>query len=580
MYTRAFSILVMCLLSILSANAQIQPLSRSDSGTIQSYSEKYEEELKINRVKEASRYLNEIAFLYWNHNYYQEAANYYEQSLELNSTIDNENGIAMIHNNLGMLYADLGEYEKSLESFSKTLAARRANDEKYGIISALINRSVVNNNLKDFDQSITDLLEALDIARGMNDMSQMKSVYGMLSESYEKKGDVDKSLQYFELYKSFHEQLQRDKVEDIQQELEKESIERKLALAESQSKELELLKNQLELRQRDQTILEKDSINQSLYEDLSRAEIAIKLQENEARLKAQEAQIAKERTESLENRQFFTIVIASILIISAIVIAVVLFILFRRTRENNIILAEKNAAIEAQRLELEESNQLKNKLFSIVAHDLKSPITSLQGFMYIIDDFEQSPELKEAFSHLKLQLASVSNMLENLLKWSQSQMDKLVAKPQKTDVYQIVKENIELISPTALSKNVEVINKVPVKESAYADPQMVQIVLRNLIQNGVKFTKPGGKVEVTTQGENGTLDIKVKDSGIGMSNSKIAELFSLQNANPSMGTNQEPGTGLGLYLCSELLKKNDGKIIVESEPDKGSTFTVSLKRHD
>ncbi len=570
----------MCLLSILSANAQIQPLSRSDSGTIQSYSDKYEEELKINRVKEASRYLNEIAFLYWNHNYYREAADYYEQSLELNSTIDNENGIAMIHNNLGMLYADLGEYEKSLESFSKTLAARRANDEKYGIISALINRSVVNNNLKDYDQSITDLLEALDIARGMNDMSQMKSVYGMLSESYEKKGDVDKSLQYFELYKSFHEQLQRDKVEDIQQELEKESIERKLALAESQSKELELLKNQLELRQRDQTILEKDSINQSLYEDLSRAEIAIKLQENEARLKAQEAQIAKERTESLENRQFFTIVIASILIISAIVIAVVLFILFRRTRENNIILAEKNAAIEAQRLELEESNQLKNKLFSIVAHDLKSPITSLQGFMYIIDDFEQSPELKEAFSHLKLQLASVSNMLENLLKWSQSQMDKLVAKPQKTDVYQIVKENIELISPTALSKNVEVINKVPVKESAYADPQMVQIVLRNLIQNGVKFTKPGGKVEVTTQGENGTLDIKVKDSGIGMSNSKIAELFSLQNANPSMGTNQEPGTGLGLYLCSELLKKNDGKIIVESEPDKGSTFTVSLKRHD
>ncbi len=580
MYTRAFSILVVCLLSILSANAQIQPLSRSDSGTIQSYSQKYEEELKINRVKEASRYLNEIAFLYWNHNYYREAADYYEQSLELNSTIDNENGIAMIHNNLGMLYADLGEYEKSLESFSKTLAARRANDEKYGIISALINRSVVNNNLKDFDQSITDLLEALDIARGMNDMSQMKSVYGMLSESYEKKGDVDKSLQYFELYKSFHEQLQRDKVEDIQQELEKESIERKLALAESQSKELELLKNQLELRQRDQTILEKDSINQSLYEDLSRAEIAIKLQENEARLKAQEAQIAKERTESLENRQFFTIVIASILIISAIVIAVVLFILFRRTRENNIILAEKNAAIEAQRLELEESNQLKNKLFSIVAHDLKSPITSLQGFMYIIDDFEQSPELKEAFTHLKLQLASVSNMLENLLKWSQSQMDKLVAKPQKTDVYQIVKENIELISPTALSKNVEVINKVPVKESAYADPQMVQIVLRNLIQNGVKFTKPGGKVEVTTQGENGTLDIKVKDSGIGMSNSKIAELFSLQNANPSMGTNQEPGTGLGLYLCSELLKKNDGKIIVESEPDKGSTFTVSLKRHD
>ena len=580
MKTRIISTAIVCITIVLSANGQIQPLSRSDSGTIQKYQEKYEEELRINRVKEASRYLNEIAFLYWNHNYYQEAANYYERSLELNNTIDNENGIAMIYNNLGMLYADLEQYERSLESFTKTLAARRANDEKYGIISALINRSVVNNNLANYDQSIADLLEALDIARAMNDMSQMKSVYGMLSESYEKKGDVDKSLQYFDLYKSFHEQLQRDKVEDIQEELEQESIERKLALAETQAKELEILKNQLELQEKNQAILERDSINQSLYEDLSRAEIAIKLRENEAQLKAQEAQIAKERSEFLENSQFYTLVISGILIISAIIIAIVLFIGFKRTRENNRILAEKNAAIEAQRLELEESNQLKNKLFSIVAHDLKSPISSLQVFMYVIDDFEQSPELKEAFSHLRLQLASVSNMLENLLKWSQSQMDSLVAKPQETDVYQIVKENIELISPTAESKNVEVINRIPSKQTAFADPQMVQIVLRNLIQNGVKFTKSGGKVEVTAQGDNGTLDVMVKDSGIGMSSEKINQLFNLQNASPSIGTNQEPGTGLGLYLCSELLKKNDGSIIVESEPDKGSTFTVSLKRHD
>lgn len=563
-----------------AAHAQIQPLSRSDSGSIQAYQQKYEEELKINRVKEASRYLNEIAFLYWNHNYYQEAADYYERSLELNSTIDNENGMAMIQNNLGMLYADLGEFEKSLNSFTKTLAARRANDEKHGIISALINRSVVNNNLEDYDQSTTDLLEALDIAREMNDMTQMKSVYGMLSESYEKKGDVDKSLQYFELYKSFHEQIQRDKVDDIQEELDKESIERKLALADAQSKELEILKNQLELREKNLALLEKDSINQSLYENLSRAEIAIKLQENEVQLKAQQAQMAEERTIALESRQFYTVLTASLLILSALVIAGFLFVGFKRSRENNRVLALKNDAIEAQRLELDDANQLKNKLFSIIAHDLKSPIGSLQGFMHVIDDFEHSEDLQEAFSHLTLQLGSVSNMLENLLKWSQSQMEQLEARPEQTDVHQIVKENIDLINLTALTKDVEIINNVKVEETAFADPQMVQIVLRNLIQNSVKFTQAGGKVEVSAQGENGTLDIKVKDSGIGMTQDKMSELFSMQSASPSLGTNQEPGTGLGLYLCSELLKKNNGKIVVESELNKGSTFTVSLKRHD
>lgn len=576
----ASSIVLFFAVTGFSAYSQVQPLSRSDSGSIQAYQQKYEEELKINRVKEASRYLNEIAFLYWNHNYYQQAADYYERSLELNSTIDNENGMAMIQNNLGMLYADLGEFEKSLNSFTKTLAARRANDEKHGIISALINRSVVNNNLENYDQSTTDLLEALDIAREMNDMTQMKSVYGMLSESYEKKGDVDKSLQYFELYKSFHEQIQRDKVDDIQEELDKESIERKLALADAQSKELEILKNQLELRDKDLALIEKDSINQSLYENLSRAEIAIKLQENEVQLKAQQAQLAEERTTALESRQFYTLLTASLLILSALVIAGFLYVGFKRSKENNRILAHKNDAIEAQRLELDDANQLKNKLFSIIAHDLKSPIGSLQGFMHVIDDFEHSEDLQEAFSHLTLQLGSVSNMLENLLKWSQSQMEQLEARPEQTDVHQIVKENIDLINLTALTKDVEIINKVRVEETAFADPQMVQIVLRNLIQNSVKFTQAGGKVEVSAQGENGTLDIKVKDSGIGMTQDKMSELFSIQSASPSLGTNQEPGTGLGLYLCSELLKKNNGKIVVESELNKGSTFTVSLKRHD
>ncbi|MEQ9301012.1 MAG: ATP-binding protein [Cyclobacteriaceae bacterium] len=576
----ASSIVLFFAVTGFSAYSQVQPLSRSDSGAIQAYQQKYQEELNINRVKEASRYLNEIAFLYWNHNYYQQAADYYERSLVLNSSIDNENGIAMIHNNLGMLYADLGKYEESLASFSKTLAARRANDEKHGIIAALINKSVVNNNLKDFDQSVTDLLEALDIAREMNDMAQMKSVYGMLSESYEKKGDVDKSLQYFELYKSFHEQLQRDKVDDIQEELDKESIERRLAIADAQSKELEILKNQLELREKNLALLEKDSINQSLYENLSRAEIAIKLQENEAQLKAQQAELAEERSTALESQQFYTVLTASVLILSALVIAGFLFIGFKKSKENNRILAEKNDAIEAQRLELDDANQLKNKLFSIIAHDLKSPIGSLQGFMHVIDDFEQSEDLQEAFSHLTLQLGSVSNMLENLLKWSQSQMEQLEARPEQTDVHQIVKENIDLINLTAVSKDVEIINNVKAEEMAFADPQMVQIVLRNLIQNSVKFTQAGGKVEVSAQGENGTLDIKVRDSGIGMTQDKMSELFSIQSASPSLGTNQEPGTGLGLYLCSELLKKNNGKIVVESELNKGSTFTVSLKRHD
>ncbi|MCP4456561.1 MAG: tetratricopeptide repeat protein [Cytophagales bacterium] len=145
------------------------------------YLNKYENQLNVEKnIKEASRHLNETAFLYWEHNQYHMAIKYYEMSLELNRQIGNENGLAMLHNNLGMLNSDVENYKKSHEYFNKTLAARRAMKESAGIISALINMTIVLNHLNRFDESAAGLEEALVLAREMNDPQQMKSCYGTI----------------------------------------------------------------------------------------------------------------------------------------------------------------------------------------------------------------------------------------------------------------------------------------------------------------------------------------------------------------------------------------------------------------
>ena len=204
--------------------SQLQPLSRNDKAAVQKSIQAYESAKEINNMKEASRHLNDLAYLYWEHNDYRKAIEYYEQSMEFNKNLNNENGLAMLHNNLGMLYSDIGEYLKSLEYFKKTLAARRAYKSKEGMIAALKNIAVVQNNLKMFDESVKDLQEALSMARETNDPDQISSCFLMLSETYEKAGELENTKHYYELYQQFSTMKKDREIIRIQQIADEETI--------------------------------------------------------------------------------------------------------------------------------------------------------------------------------------------------------------------------------------------------------------------------------------------------------------------------------------------------------------------
>lgn len=569
-----FFLLVVCLCA-----AQKHPLSKSDSGLVFKSLEKYEYLLQEKDLRGASGALNDAAFVYWNNNHYASAAEYYEKSLILNEKVANENGIAMINNNLGMLYADLGDYEKSLEKFTKTLAARRSNKEPVGVISALVNMSVVLNNLSRYEESIERLSEALDIARELYDKQQMRSVYGMLSETYEKKGDVERSLKYFELYKTFHEEIQREEIKSVNKELQEERLAKQLVEAERAKKENELLKSELEIYKKDAQLQEQDSINQSLYSNLTRKEVDIQLLEKSKQLADMKAKAQLEANQKLKYLRNSLI----IAVIALGVITILIWINVRKTKKHRDELAEKNLRIESQKCELEATNQAlevtnhtKDRIFSIISHDLRSPIKSLQGFFHYINLFELPEELEGAFQGMEHELINSATLLDNLLAWSKSQIQKQDPDLSEFRLKLLVDETLALLKTSADKKNIKLICNIDPEETIYSDPQMIKIAIRNLIQNAIKFTNEGGIVSIFCDFNDKETSIRIKDSGIGMSDHKVQSLFDIKTNKSTLGTAKEVGSGLGLILTKELVEQAGGKIAVTSIKGEGSEFSINF----
>ncbi len=340
------------LIFLFSSNIFAQqeyPLSRQDSALIIKYQAAFEVQDNLGKLKEASDNLNSIAMIYWEHNHYAQATTFYEESLIRNEKLENENAIAMINSNLALINADMGNYEKALTYFEKTLASRIANKETIGIIAALINRSVVYNNLKQFDKSIESLTKALDYAREMNDPEQMRSCYGMLAETYEKKGDTKNSLYYFDYYKSFHEMIQNEKVAKVGEELESEKLKLLLSKEQIEKDSLSLRLKEYQLINTQKELNLTDSTNKSLIQNLTRQELEFEYFRKENELKdLQNQQVIQKKQKTLS-----IIIIIAISLIFIILIGSFAYLVKRKDNEK---LKYQNQQILQQREEIMQQN--------------------------------------------------------------------------------------------------------------------------------------------------------------------------------------------------------------------------------
>jgi signal transduction histidine kinase/ligand-binding sensor domain-containing protein len=264
-----------------------------------------------------------------------------------------------------------------------------------------------------------------------------------------------------------------------------------------------------------------------------------------------------------------------------------------KLNQSNILLEERQMEIESQKeelvsqqeilvnmnKELDSLNVSKDKFFSIIAHDLKNPFSTIIGFSEIqMDDIKSGnlDGIEESATMINISAVQTFRLLENLLEWAKAQRGKLTFNPEPLDLKILMREEIKILSDMAKTKNISLESSIPENIKIVADQNMIKTIIRNLISNAIKFTHRNGKVEVMVRAENQYYNISVSDTGIGMTDDIIAKIFRIDSDLSTPGTDNERGTGLGLFLCKEFVEKHNGKIWVESISGKGSTFTFSL----
>jgi PAS domain S-box-containing protein len=238
-------------------------------------------------------------------------------------------------------------------------------------------------------------------------------------------------------------------------------------------------------------------------------------------------------------------------------------------------------ALKKSETRLNELNATKDKFFRIISHDLRGPFSSIIGLSNLLEskvkemDYE---DIEEYAKYIRISSYRAMDLLKNLVEWSSSQTGKIKFSPQEIQMNNVAKEAIDLLKDAAAQKSISIENRIPSTIQIKADRTMIATVFRNLINNAIKFTHPGGKIEIDAMLHNKELQVDVKDNGVGIEDHARKKLFTLDGGHSTPGTENERGTGLGLVLCKEFISIHKGKIWAESARGEGSIFSFTIPR--
>ncbi|MCX6271636.1 MAG: HAMP domain-containing sensor histidine kinase [Bacteroidetes bacterium] len=227
--------------------------------------------------------------------------------------------------------------------------------------------------------------------------------------------------------------------------------------------------------------------------------------------------------------------------------------------------------------ELTELNVTKDKFFSIIAHDLRSPYSALLGLSQILSDPEEKLTLQETRKYsgrIHSLLSNQFELLQNLLEWARIQLGKLQCNPEKVNVYQVMDNLLNLFSGNLLRKNIDCICDIDENLHILADTYMFQSVLHNIMSNAIKFTRNGGKIVMSAAKVNKYVEIEIQDNGIGINKERLEKILQLDSIYSTKGTDGEKGTGLGLILIKEMVEKQGGNIFIDSKEGIGTRVTI------
>ena len=246
--------------------------------------------------------------------------------------------------------------------------------------------------------------------------------------------------------------------------------------------------------------------------------------------------------------------------------------------EQSVKIKRNSTHLKKQAKELKELNAIKNKMFSIISHDLKAPLYGLRNLFRSVQENQMTgAQLKKSLPDIQKEIYYVVGLMDNLLHWSKTQMQKNSVFPQKVDIKQSIYEVVQLLHLQAKAKNIKLIDDTPSSLYSHVDKDMIKLVLRNLVSNAIKFTPEKGNVAIGVSEHPAFIEVYVKDSGTGISSEALQKIND-KDFYTTNGTASESGTGLGLMLCKEFLELNGSQLHIESKPGAGSIFSFSLRK--
>lgn len=522
-------------------------------------------------ANQAVYYYDKAANSYWRANDYQNAIEYFEKALENITKVGNKNGEKLLYINLGLVYSEISDYTHAQECFESALNIATSSGKKGDVGQILYNISTVQIEQGNYQGALSNLTKTEAIAQEVGDQTLLRNVYYNYNRAYEGLRNTEKAAEYFSLYAMLTKKIQAEEIrkKELQAKAMVDSAGRVVQQVsqEKEHTEKRLVETSKELKEKEQTLKE--------VEELTR-EQQMQIELLNAEMKLRDAVIQHQK---LLQKVYIGLILFSLAFAAALYYAYV------QKRRANRLLKEKNDEISRQRDaisrqadELRELNALKDKLFSIIAHDLRSPLFSLITMLNIAKEGHFTPEnFKEILDELSVNVNHTTALLENLLTWAKTQMHGVKVNSQNFDLNQLVNSRIKLLNEAAENKEIKLKNSIPDGTFVFADTDMTDIVIRNLISNAIKFCNAGDRITIWSTTGADKVTVCVEDTGRGMTPDVLQKLFGTQITS-TPGTKNEKGTGLGLILCKEFVQMNGGEIWAESQPDKGSKFFFTLPK--
>ncbi|NOR74123.1 MAG: tetratricopeptide repeat protein, partial [Draconibacterium sp.] len=486
----------------------------------------------------------------------QKALKYFHEALEIyikQASIDGiEDGIAICYEQIGLLNLESGNFKEAYKYIDKTLKIFTANKLAYGISNAQKNLGKIEYYKENYDLAEKYFNTSLKVKKEIDDFLSLPSIYESIGLCLIGKGQIEDGFNNLQQGLALAISNNQKKIQlDIYSNL----TEAYLNINDYENA-ITYQKKQIEI----QNLILSGAADikveqlQAIYEvDKQNSQIVVLEKQNEINyLRIKQQKVSQQ------------IMILGIII--TFLFSIIIYWLYNKIRQKNI--------------ELNETNTAKDKFFAIIAHDLRGPTGNLASFLELLNDTfnkHSQKELKKILLSLHKSAENVNILLENLLIWAKSQLNKIEFRPKELKLTDVFQDSIKALKQTVNNKQINIKLELDDKIIVFADPNMAQSIMRNILSNAIKFSHRGGEVIIKSSANKmNSAFISIIDNGVGIDEHALSQIFDITNTLQTNGTEGEKSTGLGLIIVKDFIEKNSGTITIESQKNKGTIVSFTL----